>query len=206
LKGGNFLKEASSRSPGGATVLPSPDRPPRLGRGNPWVASILGIDGPRPARLALGAMPQGEPLPRNGDWPRCGASAAVFRGEAVLLIVRAKGALKGLWSLPGGHIEPGETARAAAQREVLEETGVEADIDALVDVHDVILRSAEGALSAHYLIAVFCGRWRRGEPNAGSDAFLARFVPLGDVEGLELTDGAAPLIRRAWALVKMSSS
>ena len=34
-------------------------------------------------------------------WPRCGASAAVFRGEAVLLIVRAKGALKGLWSLPG---------------------------------------------------------------------------------------------------------
>jgi len=146
-----------------------------------------------------------QPHPRNAAWPRCGASAAVFRGEAVLLIVRAKGALKGLWSLPGGHIEPGETARAAAQREVLEETGVEADIDALVDVHDVILR-AEGALRAHYLIAVFCGRWRRGEPNAASDASLACFVPLGDVEGLQLTDGAAPLIRRAWAKVQRPSS
>ena len=144
-------------------------------------------------------MSQDEPLRRNGAWPRCGASAAIFRGEAVLLIVRAKGALKGLWSLPGGHIEPGETARAAAQREVLEETGVEVEIDALVDVHDVILRNAEGALSAHYLIAVFCGRWRRGEPNASSDASVARFVPLGDVEGLALTDGAAALIRRAWA-------
>ena len=120
--------------------------------------------------------------------------------------MRAKGALKGLWSLPGGHIEPGETARAAAQREVLEETGVEVEIDALVDVHDVILRNAEGALSAHYLIAVFCGRWRRGEPNAGSDASLARFVPLGDVEGLPLTDGAAALIRRAWAQMRRPSS
>ena len=120
--------------------------------------------------------------------------------------MRAKGALKGLWSLPGGHIEPGETARAAAQREVLEETAVDADIDALVDVHDVILRNAEGALSAHYLIAVFCGRWRRGEPNAGSDASLARFVPLGDVEGLPLTDGAAALIHRAWAQMRRPSS
>ena len=150
-------------------------------------------------------MSQDEPLRRNGAWPRCGASAAIFRGEAVLLIVRAKGALKGLWSLPGGHIEPGETARAAAQREVLEETAVDADIDALVDVHDVILRNAEGALSAHYLIAVFCGRWRRGEPNAGSDASLARFVPLGDVEGLPLTDGAAALIHRAWAQLRWPS-
>jgi 8-oxo-dGTP diphosphatase len=146
------------------------------------------------------------PQPINAAWPRCGASAAIFRGEAVLLIVRAKGALKGLWSLPGGHIEPGETARAAAQREVLEETAVDADIDALVDVHDVILRNAEGALSAHYLIAVFCGRWRKGEPNAGSDASLARFVPLGDVEGLQLTAGAASLIRRAWAQVQTPSS
>ena len=151
-------------------------------------------------------MSQDEPLRRNGAWPRCGASAAIFRGEAVLLIVRAKGALKGLWSLPGGHIEPGETARAAAQREVLEETAVDADIDALVDVHDVILRNGAGALSAHYLIAVLCGRWRRGEPNAGSDASLARFVPMGDVEGLPLTDGAAALIRRAWAQMRRPSS
>ena len=56
-------------------------------------------------------------------WPRSGTSAAVFRGDEVLLIERAKGALKGQWSLPGGHIEAGETARAAARREVREETG-----------------------------------------------------------------------------------
>ena len=136
---------------------------------------------------------------REAAWPRCGASAAIFRGSAVLLIERAKGALKGRWSLPGGHIEPGETARAAAVREVLEETGVEADLQGLVDIHDVILRRADGTLLAHYLIAVFCGRWRAGEPSAGSDASATRFVGIGEIEDYPLTDGAAPLIRRAWA-------
>src|SRR6476660_4073661 len=119
---------------------------------------------------------------REPDWPRCGASAAVFREEDVLLIERAKGALRGRWSLPGGHIEPGETARAAAAREVLEETGVEADIAGLLDVHDVVLRREDGTLLAHYLITVFYGRWRAGEPTAGSDASVTRFVPHADIE------------------------
>lgn len=136
---------------------------------------------------------------RDPTWPRCGASAAIFRDGRVLLIERAKGALKGLWSLPGGHIEPGEAARAAAEREVREETGVEADIDGLVDIHEVILRRPDGALLAHYLIGVFRGRWREGEPTAGSDASAARFVPVGDIERYPLTEGASALIRRAWA-------
>ncbi len=65
--------------------------------------------------------------------PRVAASAAVFRGDAVLLIQRGKGALQGLWSLPGGHVEPGEPAREAARREVAEETSVQADLKAFVD-------------------------------------------------------------------------
>src|SRR3954447_5268404 len=142
---------------------------------------------------------------RDPDWPPCGASAAVFRQGDVLLIERAKGALKGRWSLPGGHIEPGETAMAAATREVLEETGVEADIGGLVDVHDVILRKKDGALLAHYLITVFYGRWRAGEPLAGSDASAARFVRIGDIESYPLTDGAAALIRRAWTRLEAQS-
>jgi 8-oxo-dGTP diphosphatase len=135
-------------------------------------------------------------------WPRCGASAAVFREGCVLLIERAKGALKGRWSLPGGHIEPGETARAAAAREVLEETGVGADIQGLVDVHDVILHREDGTLLAHYLITVFYGHWHAGEPTAGSDASAARFVPVGDIDSYPLTDGAARLIDRARNLLE----
>jgi 8-oxo-dGTP diphosphatase len=139
-------------------------------------------------------------------WPRCAASAAIFRDGSVLLIERAKGALKGRWSLPGGHIEPGETARAAAVREVREETGVEADILGLVDIHDVILRRPDDTLLAHYLIAVHWGRWRAGEPCAGSDASAARFVRIDDIEGYPLTDGAAQLIRRAWARLQTEAA
>ena len=130
-------------------------------------------------------------------WPRCGASAAIFRGPTVLLIQRGKGALKGLWSLPGGHIEPGERASAAAVREVREETGVEVELAGLVDVHDVILRGDDGALLAHYLIAVYCGRWLAGEPAPGDDELAARFVAVEELEGYRLTAGAAALIHRA---------
>ena len=65
----------------------------------------------------------------------------------------------------------------------------------------MILRRADGTLRAHYLITVFCGRWRAGEPTASSDASAARFVRIGDIESFPLTDGAAQLIRRAWAQV-----
>lgn len=139
------------------------------------------------------------PLTRP-TWPRPAASAAIFRDGLVLLVERGKGALPGTWSLPGGHIEPGERAMAAALREVAEETGVEAEILGLTDVHDVVIQGADGQLSAHYVLAVYFGRWVRGEPVAGGDSAAARFVALGDLEGYRLTPGAGPIITHAWEL------
>ena len=142
---------------------------------------------------------------REPVWPRCAASAAIFHGEEVLLIERAKGALAGYWSLPGGHIEAGETARSAALREVREETAVEAELVGLVDVHEVILRKTGDVLAAHYLIVVFCGRWLAGDPKPGDDAAAARFIRLEDLDALKLTDNAATLIRRARDMLEAGS-
>jgi len=128
------------------------------------------------------------------DWPRAGVSAAIFRGDAVLLIKRGKGPWRGLWSLPGGHIELGEYARAAAAREIREETGLSVEILGLADVHDVVVRDAAGALSAHYVLAVFYGRWVSGEPVAASDCLDARFVPLPELNDYPLTEGARRVI------------
>jgi 8-oxo-dGTP diphosphatase len=131
-------------------------------------------------------------------WPRCGVSAAIFRDRQVLLVERGSGALQGQWSLPGGHIEAGELAAHAALRELREEAGVEAEIADLLDIHEVLIKGAGHELVAHYLIAVFWGRWRAGEPVAGSDAAAARFVALDEVASYPTTQGAAALIARAW--------
>jgi len=142
----------------------------------------------------------GEADRKSSMWPRACASAAVFRDGAVLLVERGKGPKTGLWSLPGGHIEPGETAAAAAAREVAEETGISARIMGLADINDVIVHDAAGELTAHYVICAFYGAWVSGEPAAASDSRDARFVPLDAIDGLTLTPKGPDIIRSAAAL------
>lgn len=132
-------------------------------------------------------------------FPRVAASAAVFRDGEVLLIRRGSGTLAGYWSLPGGHVEPGEPSRETARREVAEETHVDAEIRHFLDLHEVILRDDAGLLRAHYLIAVYVGLWRSGEPMAGDDAAAAGFFTAESMADLQLTDGAARLIDQARA-------
>jgi ADP-ribose pyrophosphatase YjhB (NUDIX family) len=130
-------------------------------------------------------------------WPKAAASAAVFRNGAVLLVERGTGALAGTWSLPGGHIEPGETAAAAALREIGEETGITARLLGLADVRDVIRRDGAGVLTAHYVIAVYYGIWVAGEPVAAGDSRAARFVPVADLGRYPLTENTMDVIAEA---------
>lgn len=145
-------------------------------------------------------MPQGPAATTSQHWPKCGASAVILKGGHVLLIVRGKGAYAGKWSLPGGHVEPGEPARAAALREVREETCIEAEITGPLDVHDVIIHAPDGTLATHYVLAVYVGRWLAGEPRAATDSRDARFVPVDELDGIDLTEGTRGLIARAVAL------
>lgn len=137
-------------------------------------------------------------------WPRAAASMAVFKDGKILIGRRAKGTLAGRWSLPGGHVEPGETARDAALREVREETNIDAELVGLVDVHDVIHREPDGTVRIHYLIAVFCGTWTAGEPQAGDDCAEAKFVAVEELRNYELTDSTARIIDRARAHITAS--
>jgi 8-oxo-dGTP diphosphatase len=135
-------------------------------------------------------------------FPKLGVSACVWRDGKVLIIQRGKPPVAGVWSLPGGHVEPGEELRAAAARELGEETGVTARLGPLVDVIDVIRRdAASGVLLAHYAVVCFAGHWAAGEPRPDGDALAARWVAPEDLEAFDFTPGTREVIARARTLL-----
>jgi 8-oxo-dGTP diphosphatase len=136
-------------------------------------------------------------MPPAPTFPRLGASACVWRDGRVLIVQRGKPPLAGIWSLPGGAVEPGETAMAAAARELAEETGVTAALERLVDLVDIIRHGADGGLAFHYAVACYTGAWISGEPAAASDAIDARFAEIAELDQLTMTDGTPAIIRRA---------
>ncbi len=130
------------------------------------------------------------------QFPRLGASACVWKDGKVLLIQRAKPPA-GLWALPGGQVEFGETARAAASRELQEETGVTADLTEFAGLHEIILKQP----SLHYAIACYCGRWTAGEAKPSSDALAARWVHPAELAELALAPQVDEAIARARTLL-----
>lgn len=131
--------------------------------------------------------------------PRLAALAVLVRDGQVLLVRRRNPPDAGLWGFPGGHVEPGETALAAAVRELHEETSVLAEPCAYIDNVDLILRDASGALTHHFLLAAVLCRYVSGQPCAGDDATEAGWVPVERVlgAGLPLSASVADVLRRA---------
>jgi ADP-ribose pyrophosphatase YjhB (NUDIX family) len=119
-----------------------------------------------------------------------GASIAVFKDRKVLLVRRKRPPFAGLWSLPGGKVKTGEAPREAARRELKEETGLEADIQGIVDTVKVVPEGVRGG----YRLTVFYGRRAGGRLKAGGDTEAAEWVALDDIEALPMTPGTAELI------------
>ena len=135
---------------------------------------------------------------------RLGASIAVFKGDTVLLVQRGRAPFRGLWSLPGGSIEPGESAREAAFRELKEETGITAEIEGVVE--NVELTATDDGRPVTWRLAMFYGRYAGGSLQPGSDASDANWVAIADLEKLSLTEGTASLIRLAASRIRGSSA
>jgi ADP-ribose pyrophosphatase YjhB (NUDIX family) len=133
----------------------------------------------------------------NSQAPRLAVSACVWRGDRFLLVERGKEPNRGLWSLPGGSVDFGETLADAAARELREETAVEADLRHLVDVVEAIRHDDMGRPSRHYVIAVLGGPWRAGEPVAGDDAAQAEWLTVGELHHRPVTRGLVAVLEKA---------
>ncbi len=136
------------------------------------------------------------------DRPQPAVGTVCFRGEDVLMIRRGTKPLAGDWSLPGGRIEFGERAEAAALRELKEETGVTARLVGLVDVVDAIFRSrTSGEVTRHYVLFDYAAVWVSGEPMAGDDADHAEWISPARLADLPLWDETRRVIKAARMLI-----
>ena len=129
--------------------------------------------------------------------PKLAAIAVVIHEGRVLLVRRKNAPDAGLWGFPGGHVDPGETALAAAARELAEETGVVATPERYLTNIDVIERDATGALRFHFLLAAVLCRYVSGTPQAADDVSDAAWVPLRDIVRLQTSDSVQEVIALA---------
>lgn len=134
------------------------------------------------------------------DRPIVGVGAVIVdRGRAVL-VRRSTEPLRGEWSIPGGMLEIGETLRAGAEREALEETGLTVKAGEVLGAFDRVVPGEGGRTRFHYVLIDFLCHRISGELRAGGDAAEARWVTLDELHTIELAEPAAGLISRALAV------
>jgi 8-oxo-dGTP diphosphatase len=118
------------------------------------------------------------------DAPRVAVGAIVLKDDRVLLVRRGQPPSEGLWAIPGGRVELGETLQEAAERELKEETGLRIQAGEPVYTFDVIVRDESGQVRFHYVIADLLADYISGELQPGDDAREARWVGPGELDEL----------------------
>jgi 8-oxo-dGTP diphosphatase len=130
------------------------------------------------------------PQPR----PQLAVSAAIFRDGKVLIVRRARSPSKGVYSLPGGRVEFGETLHAALHREVAEETALKIEIVDLAGWREVV-PAAEGG--GHYVIMSFAAHWQSGEVVLNEELDDHRWLAPDALGEFKTTPGLEDIIQSA---------
>ena len=132
--------------------------------------------------------------------PVVGVGAVILQGDAVLLIQRGNEPLKGMWSIPGGALEVGESLIDGVRREVREEVGLEIEVGAIVEVFERITRDQQDAVRYHYVLVDFVCRPTGGSLAAGDDADDVRWVTAAGLAAIEVTEGTPAVIEKAFRM------
>lgn len=131
--------------------------------------------------------------------PVVGVAVLVKHEGAILLVRRGSSPRKGQWSLPGGHVELGESVRVAARREVAEECHVDVEILDVIDVCDLIMRDEQGRVCYHYVLVCFLGKYLGGTAYPGSDALEVDWVPVERLPSYDLSDTLRAVVNKGLA-------
>lgn len=92
------------------------------------------------------------------------------------------------WSIPGGGMEPGESVREAAKREVKEESGINCEITGLIGVYSNPQHVAaydDGEVRQEFSICLI-GQLIDGSLQTSDESSEVKFVPMGDIPKYEI--------------------
>jgi ADP-ribose pyrophosphatase YjhB (NUDIX family) len=129
--------------------------------------------------------------------PYLAVSAAIFREGRVLIVRRARPPAHGLYTLPGGGVELGETLEEAVIREVREETALNIEPVGLAGYRQAIVCDAEGRVERHFVILPFAARWIDGEISLNDELAEAHWLEPAALSGLKTTEGLAQIVTAA---------
>ena len=114
--------------------------------------------------------------------------------------------MEGVFTLPGGLVEAGETLAEAAIRELREEVQVEAEMVGFVGPIEVIERDETGRTRRHFVICAHAARWISGEGTIGEEALEIRWLRPDELGSVRTTTGLPEVVLRAVALASQHQS
>jgi 8-oxo-dGTP diphosphatase len=134
-----------------------------------------------------------------------GVGAVVVKDGKALIVKRAHEPRQGEWSLPGGHVELGETLVEALRREIKEETGLDIAVGPIIEVFDRVHRAGD-RVRYHFVIIDYLCTCSGGTVCAGDDAADAAWVAAADLEAYGVNEHAARVLRAGLRLAASRSS
>ena len=137
-------------------------------------------------------------LPNENGYPNepvVAVGAIVFDNDRVLLVRRGQPPSQDLWAIPGGKVKLGESLQEAAEREILEETGITIRARQPVYTFDYIERDGSSRPRFHYVIIDLVADFVGGEIRPGDDAADVRWVAAAELNDLSVSSKTVHLLK-----------
>ena len=130
-----------------------------------------------------------------------GVGAVVFHDGAVLLVQRRNPPCADEWAIPGGKVRLGETLQQAAEREILEESGIQIKAGEPVYAFDLIESDTSGKVRWHYAIIDLQAEYISGDIQAADDASAAAWFKPEDLAGVAVNSTTLKLLQNQYGFV-----